>query len=310
MKTLLLIDGNALIHRAYHALPEFETKNGTPTNAVYGFATILDKTISGFKPTFVAVCFDTKAPTFRKKMFDDYKIQRPKVEDKLIAQFPLVREMLTAGKIQWFEVDGYEADDIIATIATKSENDDLKILILTGDKDLMQIINNNINLITPQLGYSESKLYDTEAAIKRFGIKPELIPDFKALAGDQSDNYKGVDGIGPKTAANLINQLGTLEEIYENLDKVENIRIKELLTKYKEQAFFSKKLSLLIKDVKFDFDLNNCLFETYHEDLKNFFEKMEFKSLGKRFFPEKKIETQKIEKKSVDNQKKEQLGLF
>jgi len=191
MNTLLLIDGNALMHRAYHALPPFKTKDGTPTNAVYGFISILNKAILDFNPQNVIVSFDTPVPTFRKKMFKEYQSHRPKMEDELSQQFPIVKEVLDAGHITHLEKEGYEADDVIGTISKKFHSNGDRVLILSGDKDILQLANEKVFVVTPQLGFGKQVIYSTEEVKKRFGIEPKQIPDFKALMGDQSDNYKG-----------------------------------------------------------------------------------------------------------------------
>lgn len=309
MNTILLIDGNGLIHRAFHALPYFQTKDGIATNAVYGFTTMLFKAVEDFRPTHLVVCFDTPAPTFRQEIFKKYQIQRPKVDDKLIAQFPLVREFLQKAHISYFEKDGFEADDLIGTIVSKLRNKDFKIFILTGDKDIIQLVNEKTFVIATQTGLSNFKIYDSQETLKKFKVKPYQIPDLKSLMGDQSDNYKGVEGIGPKTAANLLQRFSTLENLYQNIEKIENKRIKDILLKYKEDALLSKKLAQLDKNVDFDFNIENCQFSGYNEELRDFFLNLEFYSLIKRFFQNKERNVDK-DKKQADNSKKNQLGLF
>ncbi len=306
MKTLLLVDGNALLHRAYHALPVFKTSKGTPTNAVYGFITMLLKTKDSFKPTHIAVCFDRPEPTFRNKLYKEYQIQRPKVDDDLIVQFPVVRDFLDAAKIARLEKPGFEADDLIGTVSTKAKKAKFKILILTADKDILQLINGATAVISPHKGLTELKMYDEVEARDRLGVKPSQVADFKALMGDQSDNYKGIPGIGPKTAANLLNNFISLENIYKNINKITNEKIKNMLIAHKKDALMSKKLATIVTDVKIDLDLESCKFESYNENLKAFFEKMEFKSLVKRYFAPKNDEGQNKE----NNDEKEQLGLF
>src|SRR3990167_2235098 len=211
MKTFLLVDGHALIHRAYFAIPPFKTKDGFPTNAIYGFFTILQKAIKDFNPLFLTILYDTPKPTFRNKLFKSYQIQRPKTQDDMKVQIPKLKEILDTGNVYQLEMEGFEADDIIGTITTQTNDKDLKKVILTGDKDIFQLVNSSTYVMTPQIGFNNAILYDEEQVIKKLKILPQLIPDYKALAGDPSDNYPGAKGIGPKTAANLIDEYKSVE---------------------------------------------------------------------------------------------------
>jgi DNA polymerase-1 len=210
MDRLVLIDGNAMLHRAYHALPPLTAPDGSVVNAVYGFATMLLRLIGDLKPTHIAVAFDRPKPTFRKKMFKGYQAKRPKMDKELVDQIPKVHDLITALGIPIFEKDGFEADDVIGTLASKSKD---QVIIVTGDKDILQLVSKNIFVYMPTKGLSEAKLYDEKAVKERMGVSPRLVPDFKALAGDPSDNYPGVPGIGPKTAVTLLTKYKTLERI-------------------------------------------------------------------------------------------------
>src|SRR3989344_8772184 len=181
MNTLLLIDGNAIMHRAFHALPPFKTKNGLPTNIIYGFFSMLHKAVSDFKPTHIVVSFDTPLPTFRNKLFKAYQAQRPKISDDFITQIPYLKEALSKAGIIHLEKDGFEADDIIGTIADKFKTNGIKVLILSGDRDIQQLVDSNVFVITPKLGLSELKMYDNSEVKKKFGLNPNQIPDLKAL---------------------------------------------------------------------------------------------------------------------------------
>ncbi|HLL61365.1 MAG TPA: 5'-3' exonuclease H3TH domain-containing protein [Candidatus Nitrosocosmicus sp.] len=312
-KKLLLIDGNALIHRAYHAYPSFLSYNGSPTNAVYGFATLLQKAIQNFSPHYVVVCFDRPEPTFRKKLYTNYQIQRPAPEQNLISQFQLVRDFLDAAHITRYELAGFEADDIIGTISCHLQTKNIHVLILTGDKDILQLVNEHVSVITPRKGLEDIVIYNEEAVEKRFNIKPNQIPDLKGLMGDPSDNYPGVAGIGPKTAATLINQFGSVENIYNNLDEVKNPKTKELLIKYKEDALMSKNLATILCDMKVELNIETCEFNGYGDDLKNFFEELKFKSLIPKFFPKISVAEQKKAEQKKTIEKKDpsdQMGLF
>lgn len=310
MKTLLLVDGNALMHRAYHALPDFRTKKGISTNAVYGFITILLRTREQFNTSHLIVCFDRPEPTFRKEIFKEYQVHRPKIEPSLSSQFPMIKDFLDACSIPYYEKPGFEADDIIGTIARIAEKNNFKTIILTGDKDIMQLISKHIVVASPYKGLTELKVYDEAESEKRLGVNPKQIPDLKGLMGDPSDNYKGVPGIGPKTAATLIKQYDTLENVYKNIDKIENRKTKELLLQYKDNAVLSKKLATILCDIKIKVDLESGIITDYNEKLKDFFIKMEFNSLLKRYFgidTNKPAPSKKEEKKSEDVN---QMGLF
>lgn len=300
--TLLLIDGNGLLHRSFHALPAFTMKNGQPTNAIYGFATMLYRATSDFRPTHIAVCFDTPVPTFRKKIFKEYQIHRPKMKDELKSQIPYVKEFLETAHISYFEKEGYEADDVIGTIV-KKVNGKMRTLILTADRDMMQLVNESTYVITPQKGLSEIGVYTIEKTIQKFLVAPSQIPDLKSLTGDPSDNYKGADGIGPKTAAQLLIRFKTLKGIYDHIDDIASERIKKSLIQHKDHALLSQRLATIINDVLVDFHIEKCYFEGYNETLKTFFLTMEFHTLIKRFFPT-------VKKKKEKKDDKKQLGLF
>lgn len=309
---LLLIDGNALMHRAYHALPPFKTKQGLPTNAVYGFLSMVHKAIADFKPTHLAVCFDTPAPTFRKKIFKAYQAHRPKLEDNLKLQMPLVREALDKGGIIRLEKPGYEADDIIGTIINKLKKSNTKVLIFTGDKDIFQLVSAKVFVIAPLIGLANVKLYDTQEVKKRLSVAPDQIPDYKALMGDPSDNYSGAKGIGPKTAVQLLEQFHTIEKLFVNLDKVDNQRIKKILKKNKENVFLSKKLAQIHPKVEIEFNFHQTRFTQYKEALKDYLLSLDIKTLTDRLFtnPEKNKSNQSTNEKKVKNDSNKQIGLF
>ncbi len=310
MDTLLLVDGNAIMHRAFHALPPFRTKDGTPTNAAYGFFTILYKTIQDFNPQYVTICFDTPKPTFRKKLFKKYQIHRPKMQDDLSIQFPLVKNLLEAGGIYHEEKPGFEADDVIGSITHKAKKNHLKVLILTGDKDIMQLIDENVYTITPQFGFIKTKIYDRKEVVAKFGIQPEQIPDFKALAGDSSDNYPGARGIGPKTASNLIREYHSVENLLKNIDKLPD-KIKHTILKYKKDILLSKKLAQIITDMKIKFALEDAKFAGFKPELKDSLLSLEMYSLASRFFSDRKVAEQKAKKlKKKSAADSSQIGLF
>jgi len=253
MAKLVLIDGHAILHRAYHALPPLTTRSGELVNAVYGFCTILLKVIDDLKPKYLAVAFDTPKPTFRQDIFIGYQAQRPKMEEELAGQIEKVQKVLEAFKIPVFAVEGYEADDVIATIAKKAAKKQ-EVIIVSGDRDLFQLVDERIKIYMPIRGLSEAQLFGEKQVGEKMGVKPKQIIDYKALVGDASDNYPGVPGIGPKTAVELLERFGTLENIYQSLDRIENQVLKEKLVKGKENAELSKKLATIITNVPINFD--------------------------------------------------------
>jgi len=279
MSKLVLIDGNAILHRAYHALPPLTTRSGEPINAVYGLVSMLLRIIQDLKPTHIVACFDRKEPTFRHKAFKAYQAQRPPTEKDLSSQFEKAKSVLTAMNIPIFEMAGYEADDLLGTIAKQSvrmkEYKSLskkkshtithshlsalvdEVVIVTGDRDQYQLVNDSVKLYMPVTGLSNAKLMGEEEIIEKMGVKPEQIPDFKALVGDPSDNYKGVAGIGPKTASDLLIRFGTLKGVYENLDKIA-ASVREKLEKDKDNAELSLKLAKIVTDVLVEFDLKSA----------------------------------------------------
>ncbi len=302
METVLLVDGHALIHRAYHALPPFKTSKGVPTNAVYGFFTMLYKAVNDFQPTYLAICFDTPKPTFRQELYEKYQIQRPRADDELIAQFPLLKGLLDEAGIFRAEKEGYEADDVIGTIASTASLEGIKTLILTGDKDLMQLIDGNIFVVTPQIGFSKTKVYDRNEVIDKYGIAPEQIADYKALVGDPSDNYPGIKGIGPKGATELLKQFGTIENMTNNLDQIENEKVRQLIRNNKDNLELSKKLSYIVTNVPLEYSLKAAKFGGFKEDLRDAFMELEMRSLAVRFFP---TSAPKPEKKPVEKKKEQ-----
>jgi len=306
MNTSLIIDGNAVMHRAFHAIPAFKTKSGIPTNILYGFFSMLHKVTSDFKPNYLTVCFDTPAPTFRNKLFDKYQSQRPKIDDDFIVQIPTIKSALDEAQIFHIEKDGFEADDVIGTTATIATKDDLKSLILSGDKDLLQLVNDNVMIIAPQLGLSNLALMDSAAVIKKLGITPKQIPDFKGLMGDPADNYPGAKGIGPKTAALLINQFQTIENLFNHLDEVKD-KTRQIINDCKESILLAKQLAQIKTDVEINYDVESTLFTGFNESLKKYLLEFEMFGLVNRIYPRGKKEV--VLKKTVKSQT-DQISLF
>ena len=281
---LAVIDGNALIHRAFHAIPPLTTKDGVMVNAVYGFTAILLKVLKDLKPNYIVATFDLKEKTFRHKEFEAYKAGRAKAPDELYAQIPLVKEVLKSFNIPIFEKSGFEADDLIGTIAHLKTVDrpDIETIIITGDQDTFQLIDDNTKVFSPHKGLGETILYDEKLIKEKFeGLEPNQLIDYKALRGDPSDNIPGVRGIGQKGAINLLNDFKTLENLYKNLDsKKISERNKKLLEEYKDDAFLSKKLATIIVDVPIDFDLDDCKLGGFDkEKIIKLFQDLNFKRL-------------------------------
>lgn len=306
----LILDSNSLLHRAFHALPLLTTKEGQPTNAVYGFLLVFLKAIKEFQPVFIAACFDSSAPTFRHKKFKEYKITRPPIPEDLVSQIKVVKEILKALAVPIFEKAGYEADDLIGTINELARGSKLEKIILTGDSDTLQLANKSTKIYLLKKGVKNTILYDENLIQKRYqGLLPSQIVDLKALKGDPSDNIPGVLGIGEKTAIKLLRKFGTIENLYKNLEEkkeiVKDIKpgLKELLLKEKEKVFLSKNLAEIKKTVQIDFDLLKCRWGGYDKREVNLvFKKYEFESLIKRlneFNQKREIQDQKVEQKTL-----------
>lgn len=287
MEQFVILDGNSLLHRAWHALPKLTTKTGEVINAVYGFTLILLKVLKELKPDYLVVAFDSKLPTFRHYEFKEYKAQRQKQPEEFYKQIPLVKELLECFKIKFLEIPGYEADDIIASVKIKNKKSEIKNIIVSGDLDLLQLVDEQTKVFALKRGVSQIVIYDKRAVEEKFGLKPEQLVDFKALKGDPSDNIPGVKGIGEKTSLKLIQEFGSLENLYQNLEKAKiDEKVKKILKEQKENAFLSKKLLKIEENLKIDFQLKDLkLKEPDREKLLKFFQELEFKSLIQRIFP-------------------------
>ena len=283
MKTLLLIDANSIIHRSFHALPPLTTPDGRPIQAVYGLASILLKLWREDKPDYAAALFDRPEPTFREKEYAEYKAQRPVTPDELISQITEAHELFSVFGIKTFEEPGYEADDLIATLAAKfAGKDDAAVVVLTGDMDTLQLVNDDKILVrTFKKGVSETMLYDEKAVRERYGLEPCQLIDYKALVGDPSDNIKGVPGIGPKTAAEVLTRFGTLENAYKNLSN--DPKLEKKLGPFKKEAELSKKLVTLDKAAPIRADsLEDLSAKNGDAEIKNYFKKLGFETLLRR----------------------------
>ncbi len=284
-KKVVLIDGNSLVYRAFFALPTtLALPSGQVTNAVYGFTSMLIRLLIDERPDRIAVAFDTAAPTFRHKEYKEYKAHRDETPSELISQFPLVKDVLEALSITTLEVEGFEADDILATLAKDQEEKGLDVVVVTGDKDAFQLIDDHTRVMTTRRGITDIVLYDREKVIERYGIPPESVPDFLGLKGDSSDNIPGVPGVGDKTAAKLLQQFGSIEDIYRQIEDVKPERIRNNLLEYKDDALISKWLATLIFDVPVEKELSDITPDGWNmEEIKNVFIELRFKTLLERF---------------------------
>lgn len=282
---IILIDGNNIAYRAFYALPDsISTSSGIITNAVLGFTNMLLKLIEEQHPDTILCAFDSKIPTFRHKIFDRYKINRKKMPTELSSQFPLIKEVLDAFNIIYLERDGFEADDVLAGIVNSIKDEFNQIIIVTGDKDILQLVSGNIKVMAIKKGITDTVIFDRLKVEEKFGVKPENMKDLLALMGDSSDNIPGVPGIGPKTARLLVKKYGCLEEIYKNINEVDNPRLRELLTNNKKLAELSKELTTLkiARDTDVSEFINKSFKNISFNKVKQLFESLEFRSLEKR----------------------------
>src|SRR6266852_4029831 len=282
-KTIVLIDGHAMIHRAFHAVPEnLTTKSGEPINATFGFTNILIKALGDVKPDYIAVTFDRAAPTFRHEQFAAYKAQRPTLPDNMKPQFGRIREVVEAFGIPIYEKDGFEADDVLGTLSVQATQQGVDTIIFTGDMDTLQLVNKHVKVMTAKRGITEVAEYDEEAVKARYGITPQQIPDFKGLVGDKYDNIPGVPGIGEKTASKLLIDYGDLEGVLAHINEL-TPKEQKLLRDADDQARQSKYLATIVLNVPVQLDLQACRAGNIHRDrVLALFREMEFRSLIER----------------------------
>jgi DNA polymerase I len=306
IKKLILIDANALMHRAYHALPPLTTKKGEMVNAVYGFTSVLLKVIKDLKPDYMICAFDVAGGTFRDKIYKDYKAGRIKPEQEFYDQIPIIKKVVKVLNIPIVERQGFEADDIIGTLANgkwKMENGKVKTTIVTGDLDVLQLVNENTEVFTLRKGIKDTVIYDEKAVEERYNLKPEQIIDFKGLRGDPSDSIPGVRGIGEKGAIDLIQKFGSMEKIYEAIEqnKIGGLikpKIKEKLIAQKKEALMSKELATIKRDMEIKLNLEDCIWGDYDKaELNSLFRDLEFYSLMSRVDEEVESRKSKVESK-------------
>jgi DNA polymerase I len=295
-KKFIIIDANSLIHRAFHALPPLTARDGEVVNAVYGFANIFLKALKDFKPDYIACCFDVDKDTFRKKEYKEYKAHRKEQPSELYHQFPLIKQLLESFRVPVYEKKGFEADDVIGTISdiVNKKHKDVKNVVVTGDMDMLQLVDDNTEVYTLKRGISDTVIYNQQAVVDRFGFNPDQVVDYKALRGDPSDNIPGVMGVGEKTATQLIQTFKTLEKLYkfidsikdpkEDIEKLKNKGIKEgvynKLKDHKKEAFLSQWLATIKRDVETDFVLKDAEVEPFNtEQVIELFQSWKFNSL-------------------------------
>ena len=286
-KKLVVFDGHALVHRGYHAIPYLTTKDGTPTNAVYGFTMMMLLALRELKPDYVAVAWDAPGKTFRHDQYDQYKATRKKADQELYDQFPTTKAVVAAFNIPLLEMPGFEADDIIGSLSAQYQ-DEVDVVVVTGDMDELQLVSDGTTVFTMRKGFSDTFIYDTQAVIDKYGVNPKEFIVYKALKGDTSDNIPGVSGIGDKTATELVREYHDLDTIYENLNNIKPAVAKKL-TLGKDSAYMSQELSTIKLDLKLDFDLKDAVIHDYDKkSVYDLFHQLEFKSLLAKL-PNKKV---------------------
>lgn len=323
MNTLILIDGNAIMHRAYHALPPLH-REGIAVNAVYGFFAMFLKILQEQKPTYMIVCFDRAAPTFRQQLYAGYHENRPSLADDFAPQFAIVEDVLAQTKVPVFGVEGYEADDLIGTLAhqsttdyglqstgKKAKQDALgssqwsvdETIILTGDRDMLQLVNSRVKVLMPVVGITKMNLMGEKEVKEKYGVMPADFVDYKALIGDASDNYPGVSGIGPKTAVWLVQKFHSIENMYTHIHEIpEKIAIK--LATDVEQAALAKKLATIMTDVPITIDIKAGFVASFDfAAMQEAFEKIGIKSLQQRIPRKGEKESLTLSKKKKAEEK-------
>ncbi|TSC92552.1 MAG: DNA polymerase I [Candidatus Berkelbacteria bacterium Licking1014_7] len=283
MPKIFIFDGNALAHRAYHAMPILNDRRGQIVNAVYGFFSILLSVLSRHNPKYIFVAFDVAGKTFRDKIFTDYKAKRKKPPQDFYDQLPIIKDILHIFEIPVVQKKGYEADDLIGALSKKlSQEGENEIFIVTADQDVFQLVSRQVKVLSFSRGINQEKIYGQSQVKEKIGVEPKNICDYKALSGDSSDNIPGVLGIGPKTARDLISQYGTLKNIYQNLGKIPD-KIQARLKQSKDNAFMSLKLATINSRAPINFDLKEARLRDFNQEkIEKEFLKFGFKSLVKR----------------------------
>ena len=284
-KRLIIIDSNSVIHRAFHALPPLTNKKGEIVNAVYGFLMVFLKAVKDFHPEFIAACFDFPAPTFRHKKFKKYKAKRAPAPKELYSQIPKVKKILKSFGVPVFEAKGFEGDDIIGTISRSFSQKQLlqpESIILSGDLDVLQLVDKNTKVYNLKKGVKNIILYDEQAVKEKYGFSPDKIVDFKALRGDPSDNIPGVFGIGEKGASVLIKKFGSIDNLYNKIETIDQ-KTREKLLNSKDQVLLSRELAEINTNAPVSFDFKKCRWKNNKKEIIKALEEFGFQSLIKRF---------------------------
>lgn len=280
---MVLIDGNSIAYRAFYALPLLSNTQGLYTNAVYGFAMMLSKVLDDEKPSHVLVAFDAGKTTFRHETYAEYKGTRQKTPGELAEQIPLIKNLLDAYQIRYLEMENYEADDIIGSFAQQVDKEKYETLIVSGDKDLLQLVSEHVQVLLPKRGVTETVRYDVKAVEEKYGIKPQQIIDLKGLMGDTSDNIPGIPGVGEKTALKLLKQFGTVEEVVNRIDEISGKKLQEKVRQNRQQALLSKQLATIYTEIPLPLSIEDLRWTGGdHEQIVALFKKLEFKSLLER----------------------------
>ncbi|MEF9952344.1 MAG: DNA polymerase I [Clostridium sp.] len=304
MKTLVVLDGNSIINRAFFALPPMNNSKGIPTGAVYGFTNMLLKIVNDIKPEYIAATFDRKAPTFRHQQYSEYKAGRKKMADELRVQMEPCKDLLRAFNIGIYEIDGYEADDIIGTISKKFGSEDIRVIIITGDKDSLQLITSYTSVYLTKKGITEIEMCNEGYLEEKFNLNANGFIELKGLMGDKSDNIPGVPGVGEKTALKLLHEYKSIEGVYENLDKVSGKKLKENLENFKDDAFLSRELATINCSVPMEFDLKDMDYREFNPDnVEKVFIDLEFKSLIGKFAGKESVEEEEVELDTIKEYK-------
>ncbi len=283
MNKLLILDGNSVLHRAYYALPDWRNRSGEATAGVYGFLTMMTKAIEELKPTHLAIVFDNPAPTFRHNMYVGYQTNREKdkqVSEDIWGQVEKLKIVFEKMEAPVFCVAGFEADDLAGTITTQAEAEKAEVILITGDKDYMQLVNKKVKLYMPQKGLSDGVIIDEDGVREKLGVRPDQVIDYKGLVGDSSDNYPGVAGIGPKTATDLLEKFDSFDEIYKHIDKVSE-KVRNKLVEGYEGGRLSKELATIKRDVPITLHLNEAVLQSEEKRVR-VFKELGYKSLVKR----------------------------
>ncbi len=278
--TLLLIDGNSLLFKAFYALPLLHTREGIYTNGVYGFLTMFNRVSADVQPSHMVVAFDMDRKTFRNETYSEYKANRSETPDELVGQFQLLREVLTTMNVSYVEMQGFEADDLIGTLSKQAEEAGMETIILTGDGDALQLVSPHTKVYMSKKGITDMQVYDPQAVVDKWEVPPEQMIEIKALMGDSSDNIPGVAGVGSKTAIKLVKEYGSLENLYENITEISGKKLKENLLTYRDRAYLSRDLATIRRDVEMNVSLDDFMVKDIHRaELSALYKKLEFKGL-------------------------------